>query len=75
MKSKLYTSTELTKYIVVDFIGQMTAVMLGIYWIFKIFYMYGLPVQFNSEIETIKRVYRVNEPQDATNVNSLKGVL
>lgn len=44
MKSKLYTSTELTKYIVVDFIGQMTAVMLGIYWIFKIFYMYGLPV-------------------------------
>jgi len=31
----------------------MTAVLLGIYWIFKVFYMYVLPVSFNSEIETI----------------------
>lgn len=75
MKSQKYTSTEVRQYVLIDFIAHMTAVMLGIYWIFKVFYMYFLPIRFNSEIETIQKVYRVHEATEATNINSLKSVL
>lgn len=44
MKSNKYTSTELTSYILVDFIAHMAAIWLGFYWIFKIVYMYLLPI-------------------------------
>jgi hypothetical protein len=75
MKSKKYTSTEVTKYVLIDFIAHMTAVLLGFYWIFKIFYRYVLPVRFNSELETIQKVYRVHESQNATSIVSLKNAM
>jgi hypothetical protein len=75
MKSNKYTSTEVTNYILIDFIAHMTAVLLGMFWIFKIFYQYVLPISLNSELETIQRVYRVNEAQNSTSIASLKNAM
>ena len=53
----------------------MTSILLGIYWIFKIFYSYILPTRFNSELETIQNVYRITESHGATNINVLKSAM
>ena len=53
----------------------MTSILLGIYWIFKIFYTYILPTRFNSELETIQNVYRITESHSATNIKVLKSAM
>lgn len=62
-------------YTTIDFIAHATAMLLGVYWIFLIFYRYMLPIAFNSELEVIQKIYRVAESSEATNVNSLKNAM
>ena len=72
VKSRTYTNTELTSFGGVDFIGQMTAICLGFFWIFKIFVRYCLPTSTLNELDTIKHIYRVQDNNEVTSIKKFK---
>lgn len=61
VKSRRYTSTEVTQYRLIDFIAHVTAMLLGLFWIFKLFYLYVLPIAFIAELDVIEQIYRISE--------------
>jgi len=61
VKSKFYDATVISIFGGVEFIGVMTAILLGQWWIYKIFYTYVLPYNFQNELDQIEKVYRIQE--------------
>jgi hypothetical protein len=75
VKSKMYDSTGVTLFDGTVFIAVMTSILLGLWWIYKIFYVYILPYTFQNELDQIERVYRITESQESTNIMQLKNAM
>lgn len=51
IKSKYYDSTQIYHFGGIEFIGALTAILLGYWWIYRIFYLYIFPYYFNRDLD------------------------